>query len=152
VRSSGTSRNNTDDFFILFLMESMRDQQNRTRPYGPNCDPSLFIFKSEVALRKSVGIIENENRRFKANIVLAKVLPVLAFVPFKLQGLPLQTQDRLPQQACQYICTYTRKVRCVAAAFGRFLPIFVPKLRDSNFDFRPSLPGGRPTRASWRPE
>jgi hypothetical protein len=42
---------------------------------------------SEVALRESVGIIENEHGRFKTNVVLAKVLPVLLFIPFKSRRL-----------------------------------------------------------------
>jgi hypothetical protein len=87
MRLSSTSRNDPDDFFTLFLIESMHDQQNRTGPYGSNRYPSLFIFRSEVALRESVGIIENEHGRFKTNVVLAKVLPVLLFIPFKSHRL-----------------------------------------------------------------
>ena len=83
MRLSSTGRNDTDDFFALFLIESMDDQQNRTGAYGSNGYPPLLIFRSEVALGKSIGIIENEHGRFKANIVLAKVLPVLMFIPFK---------------------------------------------------------------------
>jgi hypothetical protein len=83
MRLSSTSRNYTDDFFALFLIESMDDQQNRTGAYGSNGYPPLLIFRSEVALGKSIGIIENEHGRFKANIVLAKALPVFLFIPFK---------------------------------------------------------------------
>jgi hypothetical protein len=83
MRLSSTSRNDTDDFFALFLIESMDDQQNRTGAYGSNGYPPLLIFRSEVALGKSIGIIENEHGRFKANIVLAKVLPVFLFIPLK---------------------------------------------------------------------
>jgi hypothetical protein len=71
MRLSSSGRNDTDDFFALFLIESMGDQQNRAGAYGSN-----LIFRSEVALGQSIGIIENEHGRFKANIVLAKVLPV----------------------------------------------------------------------------
>jgi hypothetical protein len=42
---------------------------------------------SSVALGKSIGIIENEHDRFKANIVLAKVLPVFLFIPLKSHDL-----------------------------------------------------------------
>jgi len=83
MRLSSTGRNDTDDFFALFLIESMDDQQNRTGAYGSNGYPPLLIFRSEVALGKSIGIIENEHGRFKANIVLAKALPVFLFIPFK---------------------------------------------------------------------
>ncbi len=94
MRLSGTSRNDTDDFFTPFLIESMHDQENRTGPYGSNCYPSLLIVRSEVALRKSVGIIENEHGRFKANIVLAKVCAVFLFIPFKSHKL-VANQDRI---------------------------------------------------------
>ena len=93
MRLSSTSRNDTDDFFTLFLIESMHDQWNRTGPYGSNRYPSLFIFRSEVALRKSVGVIENEHGRFKADIVPAKVLPVLLFIPFKSNKLVATTTE-----------------------------------------------------------
>src|SRR5580693_3295281 len=55
MRLSSTSRNDTDDFFALFLIESMDDQQNRTGAYGSNGYPPL-LFRSEVALGKSIGI------------------------------------------------------------------------------------------------
>lgn len=85
MRLSSTSRNDTDDFFALFLIESMDDQQNRTGAYGSNGYPPHLL--SEVALGKSIGIIENEHGRFKANIVLAKVLPVFLFIPLKSHNL-----------------------------------------------------------------
>jgi len=91
MRLSSTGRNDTDDFFALFLIESMDDQQNRTGAYGSNGYPPLLIFRSEVALGKSIGIIENEHDRFKANIVLAKVLPVFLFIPLKSQNLAATT-------------------------------------------------------------
>ena len=40
-----------------------------------------FILKSDVTLRNRVGIVENENGSFKANIVLAKILAVLVLIP-----------------------------------------------------------------------
>jgi hypothetical protein len=75
----------------LFLIESMDDQQNRTGPYGSNRYPPLLIIRSEAALGKSIGIIENEHGRFKANIVLAKVLPVFLFIPLKSHNLVATT-------------------------------------------------------------
>lgn len=65
----------------------MHDQENRTGPYCSNRYPSLLIFRSEVALRKSEGIIEDEHGRFKANIVLAKVCAVFLFIPYKSHKL-----------------------------------------------------------------
>jgi hypothetical protein len=73
MQLSSTGRYDTDDFFALFLIKGMDDQQNRTGAYGSNRYPSLFIFRSEVALRESVGIIENKHGRFETNVVLAKV-------------------------------------------------------------------------------
>ncbi len=78
MRLSSTGRNDTDDFFALFLIESMDDQQNRTAAYGSNGYPPLLIFRSEVG-------------RFKANIVLAKVLPVFLFIPLKSHSLVATT-------------------------------------------------------------
>jgi hypothetical protein len=45
--------------------------------------PTFLILKSDVTLRNRVGIVENENGGFKANIVLAKILSVLVLVPYE---------------------------------------------------------------------
>jgi len=87
MRPSSTGRIDTDDFFALFLIEGMDDQQNRTGTHGSNGYPPLFIFRREVAFRRCLGIIENEHGRFKANIVLAKVLAVFLFIPLKSHNL-----------------------------------------------------------------
>jgi hypothetical protein len=58
MRLSRTSRNDPDDFFTLFLIERHARPIESNRRYGANRYPSLLIFKSEVALRKSVRIIE----------------------------------------------------------------------------------------------
>src|SRR5437660_2393193 len=73
VRFGSASRDDTNDFFVVFFIKSMNDQKNRTRPYGSNCYPTFLILESDVALRNRVGIVENENGRFEANIVLVKV-------------------------------------------------------------------------------
>jgi hypothetical protein len=39
--------------------------------------------KATVMLRNRVGIVENENGSFKANIVLAKILAVLVLIPYE---------------------------------------------------------------------
>jgi len=91
MRLSSTSRNDTDNFFALFLIESMDDQQNRTGAYGSNGYAPLLIFRSEVALSKSIGIVENAHGRFKANIVFAKVLPVFLLIPLKSHNLVATT-------------------------------------------------------------
>jgi hypothetical protein len=54
----------------------------------------------------SVRIIENENSRFKANIVLAKVLPVLVLIPFKSYSWSRLTESIVYGPQSQYICTY----------------------------------------------
>ena len=73
--------------------------------YGPFCKcsthPSLLIFKSEIALCDSVRIIENENSRFKANIVLVKVLPILVLIPLKSNGW--RDRARLDSTGCAYV-------------------------------------------------
>ncbi len=61
----------------------MDNQENRTWSYGSNCYPAFFIVKGVVTSRNSVRIVENENSGFKADIMLAKVLPVLVLVPLK---------------------------------------------------------------------
>ncbi len=49
----------------------------------PDRYPTFLILKSDVTLRNRVGIIENENGSFKVNIVLAKILAVLVFIPYE---------------------------------------------------------------------
>ncbi len=66
----------------------MNDQQNRTRSHRSDRYPTFLIAESDVTLRNRVGVVENENGRFEANSMLAKVLPVLLLVPFKSQGSP----------------------------------------------------------------
>ena len=82
----GASRDDANDFFFfVFFIKSMNDQQNRTRPYGSDRYPT-FLILSDVTLRNRVGIVENENGSFKANIVLAKILAVLVLIPYELHG------------------------------------------------------------------
>src|SRR5438445_1643095 len=59
----------------------MKDQENRTRPYGSDRYPTFLILKNDVTLRNRVGIVENENGNFKANIVLVKILAVVVLIP-----------------------------------------------------------------------
>jgi len=82
VRLGGASRNDANDFLVFFLIKRMHYGQNRAPSDGTNCYPSFLIVKSEVALHKSVGIIENENCCFKANIMLSKIPSILVFIPF----------------------------------------------------------------------
>jgi len=65
---------------------------------------------SKVTLRNRVGIGENENGRFEANIVLVKVLPVLLLVPFKSHGPSRLGENTALAHACQYICMYSLRV------------------------------------------
>ena len=86
----GASRDDTNDFFVVFLIKSMNDQQYRTRPYGSDRYPTFLILESDVTLRNRVEIVENENGSLKANIVLAKILAVLVLIPQinSRRGLP----------------------------------------------------------------
>ncbi len=45
--------------------------------------PTFLILKSDVSLRNRLGIAENESGSFKENIVLAKILAVLALTPYE---------------------------------------------------------------------
>jgi hypothetical protein len=106
MRLNSTSRNDTDDFFALFLIESMDDQQNRTWAYGSKGYPPLLIFRSEVTLGKSIGIIENEHGRFKANIVLPKVCRFFCSSHSNRITWSPPRQHMASSYTCQYICTY----------------------------------------------
>ena len=79
----GASRDDANDFFFVFFIKGMNDQQNRTRPYGSNRYPAFLVVKGAVALCNGVRIVENENGSFKANIVLAKILAVLVLIPYE---------------------------------------------------------------------
>jgi len=64
----------------------MHDQEHGTWPDGSNRYPAFLSVTRDVALCHRVGIVENQPRGFEANVVLAEVLPVLVFVPFKSHG------------------------------------------------------------------
>ncbi len=94
-----------NDFFFVFFIKSMNDQQNRTRPYGSDRYPT-FLILSDVTLRNRVGIVENENGSFKANVVLAKILAVLVLIPYESHSKSRQDTITDANEQCQYICTY----------------------------------------------
>jgi hypothetical protein len=50
---------------------------------APDRYPTFLILESDVTLRNRVGIVENENGGFKANIMLAKILAVLVLIPYE---------------------------------------------------------------------
>jgi len=64
----------------------VHDEKNRTSPQGSKRYPTLFCFERQIAQSKSEWVVENQNSRLKANVVFAKVLPVLAVIPFKSHG------------------------------------------------------------------
>jgi len=64
----------------------MNNQENRTRPDSPYRDPAFFLVEADVPSRDRIGIIENEQRSFKAYVVFAQILRVLELVPFKTHG------------------------------------------------------------------
>jgi hypothetical protein len=68
----------------------MNDQENRTRTYGSDGNPAFCIVKAAVLLGERIGIFENEKGSFETHVVLAQILRVLVFIPFKAHGrLPL---------------------------------------------------------------
>jgi len=83
MRLCGACRNDANDFFILLLVDRMYDKQNRARLDGADGYPAFLILECVVTPGDGIGIVENELRSLEANIVLAKVLPILAIIPFK---------------------------------------------------------------------
>ena len=83
MRLGGTSRNDSNDFFVVFFMTCMDYEQNGTPPYRSNRYPAFLVLKRGVTLGDRVGIVEHQNSGFKADIVLAKILAVLLLVPIK---------------------------------------------------------------------
>ena len=79
----GTSRNDTNDFFLAFFTNRMNDQQDRARSDRSNGYPAFLVSKGIIPLGEGIGIIENKNRGFKSNIMLAKVLAVLVLIQCK---------------------------------------------------------------------
>ena len=103
---SGASRDDANHFFAVRFPIGMDNQEDRTCSYGTNRYPAFFLVKGGVTLRNRARVVKDENRSFEANIVLAKVLPVLGLVPFKSHGGPRQKQPIPENQGCQYVCTY----------------------------------------------
>jgi hypothetical protein len=82
VRSSGSRRNNTNDFLAIYLEEGMDHNKQRIRTDGANCEPAILP-EGFVALCQGIRIIENEDCSLEANVVLEQVKPALVSVPFK---------------------------------------------------------------------
>jgi hypothetical protein len=82
----GAGRDDPNDFLVVVFIKRMDDQQDRSRSYRTDSYPALLIAGVVVSSRNRVGIIENENGSFKANVVLAQVLAVLVLVPSKSHG------------------------------------------------------------------
>jgi len=86
VGFGGAGRDDANDFLVVVFIKRMDDQQDRSRSYCTDSYPALLIVGVVVSSRNGVGIIENENGSFKANVVLAQVLAVLVLVPRKSHG------------------------------------------------------------------
>jgi hypothetical protein len=69
----------------------MDHEENRTESYGPNSYPAFFVIGRIVTLRKGKRVVEDENGSFKADIVLAEILPVLVFIPLETHAQPSLT-------------------------------------------------------------
>ena len=83
MRCGGAGRDDANDFLIVVFIKCMDNQEDRTRPYRAYSYPAILLIGVIISPRNGVGIIENENGSLKANVVLAKVLAVLVFVPGK---------------------------------------------------------------------
>ena len=79
----GTSRDDANNFFVVFFIIRVHNQEYRAGSDGPDRFPAFLFIKSGVSLRQSVRIVKHENCGFKPNIVLAQVFPVLVLVPFE---------------------------------------------------------------------
>jgi hypothetical protein len=86
VGFGGAGRDDANDFLVVVFIKRMGDQQDRSRSYCTDSYLALLIVGVVVSSRNGVGIIENENGSFKANVVLAQVLAVLVLVPRKSRG------------------------------------------------------------------
>src|SRR5713226_4624601 len=115
VGFSGASRDDANHFFAVCFPISMDNQENRTWSYGANRYPAFFLVRGGITLGNRARVVKDENRSFKANIVLAEVLPVLGLVPFKSHGGPRQKQAIPENQGCQYVCTYIVSSKATAA-------------------------------------
>ena len=68
-------------------------------------------------LRQRIGVIENKNSGFEANIVLEQVLPILVCVPFKAHAdfwREVRVAGNKP--LCQYYCMYTMNLGSLNAS------------------------------------
>ena len=83
MRLGGASGDDANDLFVVFLIIRMDNQQNRTRPYGSDRYPAFLILMRAVALGNLIVVVENQNSRFEAIIMLATVLTVLVLIPSK---------------------------------------------------------------------
>jgi hypothetical protein len=102
----GAGRDDANDFFVLSLLERMDHYKDRSRPNSPNRYPSFLVVKCLIPLRDCEWIVEGQSRGLKANVVLAKVPPVLGFVPFESHNEPRSDQDIGSPALSQYMCTY----------------------------------------------
>jgi hypothetical protein len=91
----------------MFLIKDVNDQTESNPALWLRLLSDIPRLESDVTLRNRVGIVENENGRFEANIVLVKVLPVLLLVPFKSHDSPRLGENTVLARACQYICMYS---------------------------------------------
>jgi hypothetical protein len=94
VRLRGASGNDADDLFFGLLIVCVDYQQNRAGTNGPHRDPALLNLARVVPVRNRVGVVENKDRRFKANIVFATVSAILMIIPFKSHRAPRRFQNK----------------------------------------------------------
>jgi hypothetical protein len=72
---------------FIALPQGVDDKKNHSTADRPERNPALLVAGKFVALGQGIGIVEGESGSLETDIVLEKVLPVLAIVPFEVHGL-----------------------------------------------------------------
>ena len=90
MRLGGAGGDDANNFFVVFHIIRMDNQQNRARSNGSNRYPAFLILAGGVGLGNRIGVVENQNSRFEAHIMLAAVSAVLVLIPFIAHSWSLQ--------------------------------------------------------------
>src|SRR5271165_6812310 len=91
---------------MIPFIKCVHHQKYRTGANRPNRDPSFLSLKSQIPLRKRMGIVENKGGRLETDMVLAQIPPTLLFVPLKSHQLPTLSSISRPPSERQYSSMY----------------------------------------------
>lgn len=91
----------------------MSHEYNRAWPDRSESDPPLLHLISVITLRERKGIIKNQNGRLESDIVLAEILLILRFIPFKSHLGMRDLRIKVNAGLRQYVCTYTLPGRAI---------------------------------------